>query len=485
MGQMNGTAAAAAVTIEISTFHESPARKITKKPEANTRSAVPRSGWRAMRPTGTASITPASAKSRSRRPSSWRWKYHASTIGTAIFMISEGCSVVKPRFNQRRAPLRTSPKSATPTSSPRPATYTGSARRISVCGCTWAKSHRAKSARARLRAWLNTRSGDPPPEAEYTTVSPSATVSAIAAISGPSMRRARKSKARLIMFLFLDGAGLGRGRRRLDHRLPAGEVVVEHGARDRARRRAAVLAVLHQDRERDLRVVGGREGDEQRVVPVLALQALHVVALALLHADHLRGSGLRRDRVGRAGTGLRGGSARLGDVRHGRADDGEVLRAHDGLPLARRRLVGMVLVRLRVLDRLQQVRMHRDAAVRERRGGRGELHRRGEHVALADADAHRVARVPLLPETLHLPRLRRREPGKLALDVDAGLLAEAEAREEIVDRVDAELVGEPVEVGVARDDDRAVHVHQAVAALLPVAVAVRDAGERVVARIRD
>ena len=72
------------------TFHDRPARKITKKPEAKIRIAVPRSGWRTMRPTGIASSSAAMAKSRSRRPSSWRWKYHASISGTAIFMISEG-----------------------------------------------------------------------------------------------------------------------------------------------------------------------------------------------------------------------------------------------------------------------------------------------------------------------------------------------------------------------------------------------------------
>ena len=83
-------------------------------------SAVPRSGWRTMRPTGIASIRAAMAKSRSLSPSSWRWKYHASTSGTAIFMISEGWITVTPRFSQRRAPLRTSPKSATPRRSASP-----------------------------------------------------------------------------------------------------------------------------------------------------------------------------------------------------------------------------------------------------------------------------------------------------------------------------------------------------------------------------
>src|SRR5690242_7795368 len=103
------------------------------------------------------------------------------------------------------------------------------------------------------------------------------------------MRREITSKMRLIMLGFALFA-------RIDGLWPRGllaqQVVVEDLARDRARGRAAVLAVLDEDRHGDLRVVGGGEGDEERVVPVLALQVLLVVLLVLLHADHLRGAGL-------------------------------------------------------------------------------------------------------------------------------------------------------------------------------------------------
>ena len=61
--------------------------------------------------------------------------------GMAIFMISEGCTVVKPKLSQRRAPLRTSPPRATPTSSKTPTTYRGSAMRIKVWGEILAISH--------------------------------------------------------------------------------------------------------------------------------------------------------------------------------------------------------------------------------------------------------------------------------------------------------------------------------------------------------
>src|SRR3954466_4930444 len=100
---------------------------------------------------------------------------------------------------------------------------------------------------------------------------PRASVRASAAISGPSIRRDRNSKARLIMFDVLRVVGR---RRQLDQRFLVQQVVVEHLARDRARGGRTVLAVLRQDRERDLRVVGGGEGDEERMVPVLALQPL-------------------------------------------------------------------------------------------------------------------------------------------------------------------------------------------------------------------
>ncbi len=54
-----------------------------------------------------------------------------------------------------------------------------------------------------------------------------------------------------------------------------------------------------------------------------------------------------------------------------------------------------------------------------------------------------------------------------------------------MDRVDAEVVREAVEVGIARNYDGLVHVHVAVAVLHVVAVAVRHAGKREVARVGD
>src|SRR5205085_947229 len=108
---------------------------------------------------------------------------------------------------------------------------------------------------------------------------------------GPSMRRAMKSKMRLIT-LALVGIEL-----RFFLGDLAQQVIVEHLARNRARGGAAVAAVLHQDRERQLRVVGGREGDEERMVAMLLADAALVVRLSLLHADDLRSAGLGGDHV--------------------------------------------------------------------------------------------------------------------------------------------------------------------------------------------
>ena len=78
---------------------------------------MPRSGWRAISSTGTASSSAAIAKSRMRSIVSFLWKYHASIIGSASFIISEGWKRVTPTCSQRRAPFTTSPASATAISS--------------------------------------------------------------------------------------------------------------------------------------------------------------------------------------------------------------------------------------------------------------------------------------------------------------------------------------------------------------------------------
>src|SRR6185295_12943321 len=84
------------------------------------------------------------------------------------------------------------------------------------------------------------------------------------------------------------------------------------------------------------------------------------------------------------------------------------------------------LLLLRVLDVVHDMRAEHDPVVRERRDRGGELERRVRVVALADADADRLARVPFLLEAAHLPFLRREYADRLPRDVDAGAAAEAE-----------------------------------------------------------
>ncbi len=92
-------------------------------PAAATRSAVPRSGCSAIRPTGTTTISSTTTMSRS-DGGSGRWcRYQAHIIGTASFRISEGWKRTTPRSSQRWAPLPMSPATATTASSTSPSAY--------------------------------------------------------------------------------------------------------------------------------------------------------------------------------------------------------------------------------------------------------------------------------------------------------------------------------------------------------------------------
>ncbi len=114
-----------------------------------------------------------------------------------------------------------------------------------------------------------------------------------------------------------------------------------------------------------------------------------------------------------------------------------------------------------------------------------ELQWRRQHVPLSDARDHGLARKPdlhvLALEGLLLPVARGQQRRALAGDVDARLLAEAEPGEEIVHAVDAEPLGEPVEIHVAGLGNRRVHVHRAMPALFPVAITVAVASQLEVA----
>src|SRR6185436_21104179 len=151
----------------------------------------------------------------------------------------------------------------------------------------------------------------------------------------------------------------------------------------------------------------------------------------------------------------------------------------------RLRFDGGQLARLAVLNVLDHMRAENAAVVGKDRRGKRKLHRRGEVVALADANRDGVADEPLLLEAALLPVLRGQQPVDFAFDVDTGFAAQAELADEIVDGVDAEVVGQTVEIGIAGLDYRLVHVDQAVTARLPVAVGAAPGWEPEITRIAD
>ncbi len=75
---------------EIKIRQERPAKKITEKPAASTNNAVPKSGCRWIKITGTKSMTAAITKSRQLNAPSRFWKYQANIKGVAIFINSDG-----------------------------------------------------------------------------------------------------------------------------------------------------------------------------------------------------------------------------------------------------------------------------------------------------------------------------------------------------------------------------------------------------------
>src|SRR3989338_6063948 len=67
----------------------------------------------------------------------------------------------------------------------------------------------------------------------------------------------------------------------------ADQIIVQHLARDRRGRTAAVPAVFRQHYQRDPGFLGGSEGDEPCMVAVPLVDLAGVVFFALLDGDHL------------------------------------------------------------------------------------------------------------------------------------------------------------------------------------------------------
>ena len=109
-----------------------------------------------IRPTGTASKTPATTKSSGLSWPSRFWNHQASIMGTASFKISLGWMTM-PRFNQRVEPFRVMPNRATATSRMTPTVYRGTARFMRCCGGTCATTSRISPAINMLRPWSTKR----------------------------------------------------------------------------------------------------------------------------------------------------------------------------------------------------------------------------------------------------------------------------------------------------------------------------------------
>ncbi len=124
------------------------------------------------------------------------------------------------------------------------------------------------------------------------------------------------------------------------------------------------------------------------------------------------------------------------------------------------------------LVREDDMRTAKDATGGDAAESTGQLQRRGGDGSLTDADRDDLAGVPLLVEVLHLPCGRGHGSGDLVRQVDAGLLREAERGGVAGDGVDAELVREGVEVGVARPRNGVVDVDHAVMLVARKEVAV-------------
>ena len=118
-------------------------------------------------------------------------------------------------------------------------------------------------------------------------------------------------------------------------------------------------------------------------------------------------------------------------------------------------------------DRLDEVGCDARAAVGDRRHVDRHRHRRHRDRALADAYRDRFAGVPLLMPGLLLPLGRWHQTRDLVGQIDAALHAKPEQRGPLVDAIDAEHVGDGVEVDVARLRNRGLEVDRPVAALLP------------------
>src|SRR6185503_16616224 len=257
-----------------------------------------------------------------------------------------------------------------------------------------------------------------------------------------------------------------------------GEESIEDFTRHGRGGACAAASVLDDDAERDARLFGWREREEQPVVALRLLDVLLAILLVLPDRDDLRGAGFARDVELEAFHLRERGTAGFGrHADHCVTDELPMLR---GVVLDARQLVRLEQGHLAghgVLRAEQETRREARTSRRERRASARELNRRHEHVALADAGDHGLAGEPDLVlaarEVPLLPLARRHDATLLARDVEPRRGAETERRETARQVVDAHSDRELIEVDVARAHDCLMQADVAVDAAASLAVAVR------------
>ncbi|MNC16564.1 hypothetical protein D3C75_644210 [compost metagenome] len=120
------------------------------------------------------------------------------------------------------------------------------------------------------------------------------------------------------------------------------------------------------------------------------------------------------------------------------------------------------------------------AFVGNQRRGLGQLQRRDLHIALADSENHRLARKPGLSTRGALPCLGWHQAGGFFVHVQGDFLTQSEHCHVVVQAIDPQLVCEVIEIGVVGTHDRCIHIHPAVAAVVPVAVLVIEIRQLVI-----
>ena len=110
-------------------------------------------------------------------------------------------------------------------------------------------------------------------------------------------------------------------------------------------------------------------------------------------------------------------------------------------------------------------------------GRRRELQRRGQHETLTDPGNQRLPGIPSLAVGAPLPLARGDQSASFAPQTNAGRLAEAEIRQIFVHAVDAQGMGEHVEIDIAGLLDRFFDPDDPMPARPPIAISTIGAGQ--------